>query len=103
MDSETPAPATSPATEPAIGPVTEPPSAPVTEPPSAPVTEPATETIVVDPLGGTVRRTVLPNGLRVVSEAIPAMRSVSFGIWVGIGSRDEDPVDSGVSHFLEHL
>src|SRR5215475_8505999 len=64
---------------------------------------PETETIIADPLGGTVRRTVLPNGLRIVSEAIPAMRSVSFGIWVGIGSRDEERADGGVSHFLEHL
>jgi predicted Zn-dependent peptidase len=103
MDSETPAPANAPVPEPANAPVPEPANAPVPEPANAPVPEPATETIVVDPLGGTVRRTVLPNGLRVVSEAIPAMRSVSFGIWVGIGSRDEDPVDSGVSHFLEHL
>jgi predicted Zn-dependent peptidase len=46
---------------------------------------------------------VLPNGLRILTESIPAMRSVSFGVWVGIGSRDETPVLSGVSHFLEHL
>jgi predicted Zn-dependent peptidase len=58
---------------------------------------------MADPLGGTVRRTVLPNGLRVLTEAIPAMRSVSFGVWVGVGSRDETPALSGVSHFLEHL
>jgi predicted Zn-dependent peptidase len=64
---------------------------------------PPAETIVVNPLGGTVRRTVLPNGLRIVTEAIPAMRSVSFGIWVGVGSRDEEPGRGGVSHFLEHL
>jgi predicted Zn-dependent peptidase len=63
----------------------------------------ATETIVADPLGGTVRRTVLANGLRIVTENIPTMRSVTFGIWVGVGSRDEDDVNSGVSHFLEHL
>ena len=56
-----------------------------------------------DPLGGTVRRTVLPSGLRILTEAIPAMRSVSFGIWVAVGSRDESPAQSGVSHFLEHL
>jgi predicted Zn-dependent peptidase len=62
-----------------------------------------TTTLDADPLGGTVRRTVLPNGLRVLTEAIPAMRSVSFGIWVGVGSRDETPGLSGVSHFLEHL
>jgi predicted Zn-dependent peptidase len=56
-----------------------------------------------DALGGTVRRTVLPSGLRVLTEAIPAMRSVSVGIWVSIGSRDEIPELSGASHFLEHL
>ncbi|MDG6104521.1 insulinase family protein [Dactylosporangium aurantiacum] len=64
---------------------------------------PLTQTLAEDPLGGTVRRTVLPNGLRILTEAIPAMRSVSFGVWVGIGSRDETPALSGVSHFLEHL
>src|SRR5690349_19450005 len=62
-----------------------------------------TQTLAEDPLGGTVRRTVLPNGLRILTESIPAMRSVSFGIWVGIGSRDETPALGGVSHFLEHL
>jgi predicted Zn-dependent peptidase len=54
-------------------------------------------------LGGSVHRTVLPNGLRILTEAVPAMRSVSVGIWVGVGSRDESPALSGVSHFLEHL
>ncbi|WVK85313.1 pitrilysin family protein [Dactylosporangium sp. AC04546] len=63
----------------------------------------STQTLSHDPLGGTVRRTVLPNGLRILTESIPAMRSVSFGVWVGIGSRDETPTLSGVSHFLEHL
>ncbi len=62
-----------------------------------------TTTLATDPLGGTVRRTTLSNGLRVLTEAIPAMRSVSFGIWVAVGSRDEDDHLSGVSHFLEHL
>jgi predicted Zn-dependent peptidase len=62
-----------------------------------------TATIAEDPLGGTVRRTVLPNGLRILTEAVPAMRSVSFGIWVAVGSRDESRQLSGVSHFLEHL
>src|SRR5437763_2086209 len=56
-----------------------------------------------DPLGGTVGRTVLPNGLRIITEAIPAMRSVSFGVWVAVGSRDESPVLAGASHFLEHV
>jgi predicted Zn-dependent peptidase len=50
-----------------------------------------------------VRRTVLPGGLRVVSESLPGVRSVAFGIWVGVGSRDEKPSLAGTSHFLEHL
>ncbi len=61
-----------------------------------------TKTVAGD-LGGVVRRTVLPDGLRILTEAIPAMRSVSFGVWVGVGSRDEAPQLSGASHFLEHL
>jgi predicted Zn-dependent peptidase len=63
----------------------------------------STRTLSADPLGGTVRRTVLPSGLRILTEAVPATRSVSFGVWVGVGSRDEAPGLSGVSHFLEHL
>ncbi len=51
----------------------------------------------------TVRRTVLPGGLRVVTEQVPGARSVALGIWVGIGSRDERPSIHGASHFLEHL
>jgi predicted Zn-dependent peptidase len=62
-----------------------------------------TDSSTFDALGGTVCRTVLPSGLRVLTEAIPAMRSVSFGVWVSIGSRDETPELSGTSHFLEHL
>ncbi len=58
---------------------------------------------VAGDLGGVVRRTVLPDGMRILTEAIPAMRSVSFGIWVGVGSRDEAPQLNGASHFLEHL
>src|SRR4051794_32769743 len=50
-----------------------------------------------------VRRTTLPGGLRVISEQIPSVRSVAFGIWVGVGSRDETPRLAGSSHFLEHL
>lgn len=61
-----------------------------------------TKTVAGD-LGGIVRRTVLPDGMRILTEAIPAMRSVSFGVWVGVGSRDEAPQLGGASHFLEHL
>jgi predicted Zn-dependent peptidase len=50
-----------------------------------------------------MRRTVLPNGVRVLTEAIPTMRSAAVGVWVGVGARDETPDRSGVSHFLEHL
>jgi predicted Zn-dependent peptidase len=52
---------------------------------------------------GVVRRTVLPGGLRVVTETMPTVRSAAFGIWVGIGSRDENLVDAGATHYLEHL
>lgn len=45
----------------------------------------------------------LNNGLRVVTEEIPAFRSVSFGIWVKAGSRDEQPSNNGISHFIEHM
>jgi predicted Zn-dependent peptidase len=62
-----------------------------------------TRILTADPLGGTVRRTVLPSGLRILTETVPAMRSVSFGVWVAVGSRDETGRLSGVSHFLEHL
>ncbi len=53
--------------------------------------------------GGLIRRTVLPGGLRVVTEALPHVRSVALGVWVGVGSRDETPSLAGASHFLEHL
>jgi predicted Zn-dependent peptidase len=49
------------------------------------------------------RRTTLPGGLRVVTEAVPGVRSAAFGVWVGVGSRDEHPREAGASHFLEHL
>src|SRR3954452_3724089 len=50
-----------------------------------------------------VRRTVLPTGLRIVTETIPTTRSASVGVWVNVGSRDETTAMSGASHFLEHL
>jgi predicted Zn-dependent peptidase len=52
---------------------------------------------------GAVRRTVLPGGLRVITEALPAVRSAAFGIWAGVGSRDEAPTHAGATHYLEHL
>ena len=50
-----------------------------------------------------VRRTVLPSGLRVVTEQMAGARSASIGVWVAVGSRDETPALHGCSHFLEHL
>lgn len=47
--------------------------------------------------------TVLPNGIRVITEAMPAVRSVAFGFWLGTGSRAEKPHESGISHFIEHM
>jgi predicted Zn-dependent peptidase len=47
--------------------------------------------------------TELDSGIRVVTEAVPSVRSVALGLWVRTGSRDEDPRQAGVSHFLEHL
>jgi len=57
------------------------------------------------PDGGdsTVSRTVLPGGLRVITESLPAVRSAAFGIWAGVGSRDEDLDHAGATHYLEHL
>jgi predicted Zn-dependent peptidase len=52
---------------------------------------------------GAIRRTVLPGGIRVITEAMPSVRSVTLGAWVGVGSRDEDPASAGASHYLEHL
>jgi predicted Zn-dependent peptidase len=49
------------------------------------------------------RKTVLDSGLRVVSETIPHVRSVSLGVWANVGSRDEDSRLNGLSHFLEHM
>jgi predicted Zn-dependent peptidase len=51
----------------------------------------------------TVRVTTLDQGLTVVTERMPDVRSVSIGFWVGTGSVDEAPHQSGASHFLEHL
>jgi predicted Zn-dependent peptidase len=49
------------------------------------------------------KRTVLSNGLKVITEAIPHVRSVSLGLWLNVGSRDETESSLGVSHFIEHM
>jgi predicted Zn-dependent peptidase len=55
------------------------------------------------PLPEGVRLSELPGGHRVITEAMPSVRSVALGLWVRTGSRDETPAQAGVSHFLEHL
>lgn len=64
---------------------------------------PVTRTLLEEEGGGVVRRSVLPGGVRVITESIPTVRSVAFGIWVGVGSRDESPSQAGATHYLEHL
>jgi len=48
-------------------------------------------------------KTVLDNGIRIVTEKLDHFRSVSLGIWVGVGSRDEQEEENGISHFIEHM
>lgn len=62
-------------------------------------------TEVLDPGtdGCVVTRTVLPSGLRVITERMPGLRSASVGLWVGVGSRDEHGPQAGAAHYLEHL
>ncbi|HZR31055.1 MAG TPA: pitrilysin family protein [Terriglobales bacterium] len=50
-----------------------------------------------------IGREVLPNGLTIITEEMQHIRSVSIGIWVKSGSRDEDPQWNGISHFVEHM
>lgn len=50
-----------------------------------------------------LRKFTLDNGLRVVCEKIPFVRSVSFGVWIGTGSRNEPIEINGISHFIEHM
>jgi predicted Zn-dependent peptidase len=49
------------------------------------------------------RKTILKNGVRIISERLEHLRSVSLGIWINIGSRDEMSSENGVSHFIEHM
>ena len=48
-------------------------------------------------------KTELENGLRIVTEEIPHVRSVALGVWITVGSRDEDENNNGISHFIEHM
>ena len=50
-----------------------------------------------------INKDVLPNGLTVITESMPAVRSVSMGVWLRVGSRDERERENGITHFLEHM
>ncbi|MEX0679972.1 MAG: pitrilysin family protein [Balneolales bacterium] len=50
-----------------------------------------------------IKKSTLPNGLRIVSESIKTVRSLSVGIWVKTGSRHENEQEAGITHFLEHM
>src|SRR5438309_12098151 len=45
----------------------------------------------------------LDSGQRVITERLTSVRSVALGFWIGVGSRDETPAKSGITHFIEHL
>lgn len=62
-----------------------------------------TRTLLREGDGGLVRRTTLPGGLRIITEQVPGVRSVAFGVWVSVGSRDETGAQMGSAHYLEHL
>ena len=48
-------------------------------------------------------KTVLPNGVKIISQKMPHIRSISMGVWVNVGARDESDEQSGLSHFIEHM
>ncbi|MDZ5473429.1 pitrilysin family protein [Bacillus sp. 31A1R] len=50
-----------------------------------------------------IKKYTCQNGVRIVLENIPTVRSVAIGVWIGTGSRNETPVNNGISHFLEHM
>ncbi|MEZ4698803.1 MAG: pitrilysin family protein [Rhodothermales bacterium] len=55
------------------------------------------------PAASGFNKTTLPNGLRIVTESIPSVRSISVGVWVHTGSRDESDAEAGICHFIEHM
>ena len=68
-----------------------------------PLTRGTTTTVAGQVGDAIVRRTVLPGGVRVLTEHTPGVRSATLGCWVAVGSRDEAPGFHGATHFLEHL
>ena len=49
------------------------------------------------------QRTVLDNGITVITEPMDSVRSIALGVWFAVGSRDESPQEAGMSHFMEHM
>ena len=62
-----------------------------------------TQTLEDTGKGGIVQQTILPSGLKIITETVPTVRSAAVGYWVATGSRDEDIPEAGAAHFLEHL
>ncbi len=61
------------------------------------------EKIVNEGIKSELKREVLDNGIRVVSERVPYVKSISLGVWVDVGSRDENDGNNGITHFIEHM
>ena len=49
------------------------------------------------------KKTVLPNGIKILTETLPESKSFSLGFWFEVGSRDEDLHNNGITHFIEHM
>src|SRR5260370_21099617 len=58
---------------------------------------------VTPPEGRDIQNTTLRNGVRVITEQMVHVRSVSLGVWITTGSRCETPDENGISHFIEHM
>ena len=56
----------------------------------------------IDPVSG-IRVTRLDSGLMVVSDAMASVESASVGLWVGVGTRHENPAENGIAHLIEHM
>ncbi len=63
----------------------------------------ATATEIVSDKVRDIETTTLANGVRVITEHMAHVRSVSMGVWIGTGSRSETPDENGISHFIEHM
>lgn len=50
-----------------------------------------------------IKKTILPNGIRILTETIPYVKSFSLGFWFNVGSRDESQDNNGITHFIEHM